>query len=66
MVCENASSVRGVGWGGVGEGGGGELLTCPYPLKIQACAPRNQRPSLRAGVSGQEDVSCRERDVAPW
>ena len=25
---------------------GGELLTCPYPLKVQACPPQDQRPAL--------------------
>ena len=34
---------------GVGEG----LLTWPYPLKVQACPPRDQRRALRSKVSGQ-------------
>ena len=37
-------------WGG----GGGGLLTSPYPLKVQACPPRVQRPALRSRVLGQE------------
>ena len=37
-------------------GGGRELLTCPYPLKVQACPPRDQRPALLSGVSGREDA----------
>ena len=32
-----------------------DLLTCPYPLKVWACPPRDQRPALRSGVSGQEE-----------
>ena len=39
-------------WGG---GGRRELLTCPYPLKVQACPPRDQRPALRSRVSGQRE-----------
>ena len=31
----------------------GELLICPYPLNVQACPPRDQRPSR---VSGQKVV----------
>ena len=27
-------------------GGGGQLLTCPYPLKVQARPPRDQRLAL--------------------
>ena len=38
-----------------GGDGGRELLTCPYPLKVQACPPRDQRPALRPRVSGQEE-----------
>ena len=34
-------------------GVGAELLTCPYPLKIQARPPRNQRPAIRCKVSGR-------------
>ena len=34
-------------------GGGGELFTCPYPLKVQTCPPRDQRPALLSRVSGQ-------------
>ena len=30
---------------------GAQLLTCPYPLKVQACQPRNQIPALRSRVS---------------
>ena len=43
---------RGRKWllGGGWEGG---LLICPYPLKVQACPPRDQRPSR---VSGQRVV----------
>ena len=36
-----------------GEGGG--LFTFPYPLKVPACPPRDQRPALRSRVSGQDD-----------
>ena len=34
-------------------GGGGELLTCPYPLKVQVRPPRDQRLAIRSKVSGQ-------------
>ena len=37
----------------MGGGGGGELLTCPYPLKVQARPPQDQRSVLRSKVSGQ-------------
>ena len=32
---------------------GGELTTCPYPLNVEACPPRDQRPALQASISGQ-------------
>ena len=35
------------------KGVGRELLTCPYPLKVQACPPRDQRPAAQSRVSGQ-------------
>ena len=35
-------------------GGGGELFTCPYPLKIQARPPREQRLATQSRVSGRE------------
>ena len=38
-------------WGG---GGGRELLTCPYPLKVQARLPRDQRLAMQSRVSGRE------------
>ena len=38
-----------------GGGGGVDLFTCPYPLKIRARPPRDQRLALRSGVSGQEE-----------
>ena len=43
--------------GGGGErwgerGGETNLLTCSYPLKVQACPPRDQKPALRSRVSG--------------
>ena len=44
-----------VGGGGGGGGGRRELLSCPYPLKVQACPPRDQRPALRSRVSGQRE-----------
>ena len=40
--------LMGVGWG--------KLLTCPYPLKVQACLPRYQRPALQSEVSGEEEI----------
>ena len=45
-------------WGttyALGVGVGEELFTCPYPLKVQACPPRDQRPALQSRVSGQEE-----------
>ena len=42
--------------GGGGMGGGSELITRPYPLKVQACPPRNRRLATRSRVSGQEGV----------
>ena len=39
-----------------GEGGGvggSELLTCPYPLKVQARPPRDQTPALTLGYQGR-------------
>ena len=39
-----------------GRGEGGELLTCSYPLNVQACQLQDQRPTLRSGVSGQEGI----------
>ena len=40
------------GWGGGGGGGVGEreLFTCPYPLKVHECPPRDQSPALRSGT----------------
>ena len=35
-------------------GGGAGLFTCPYPLKVQACPPRDQRLATRSRVSGRE------------
>ena len=35
------------GWG---------LFTCPYPLKVQACPPRDQRPALQSRDSGLEEA----------
>ena len=46
------------------EGGGGgkrEILTCPYPLKVQARPPWDQRPALLSRVSGQEWGGGREK-----
>ena len=37
--------------------GRGELLTCPYTLKIQACPPQDRRPDTQSKVSGQGDFS---------
>ena len=42
--------------GGGGEGGGrgeGQLFTCPYPLKVQARPPRDQKLALQSRVSWQ-------------
>ena len=39
-------------WGG--GRGWGELFTCPYPRKVQACLPGDCRPALRFKVSEQE------------
>ena len=33
-------------------GGGGELFTCPYPLKVQARPPRDQRLATQSKVFG--------------
>ena len=41
--------------GGGGWGGGGELFTCPYSLKVQTCPPWDQRPAFLFRVSVQED-----------
>ena len=38
----------------VGGGGGAQLFTCPYPLKVQARPPRDQRQAVQSRVSGQE------------
>ena len=32
--------------------GVGELFPCLYPLKVQACPPRDQIPALRLGSRG--------------
>ena len=37
-------------------GGGGGVFTCPYPLKVQARPPQDQRLAFRSRVSGQEEV----------
>ena len=39
---------------------GGRTIECPYPLKVQACPPRDQRPGLRSRDSGQEGNGCME------
>ena len=31
---------------GIIGGWGGEIFTWPYPLKVQVCLPRDQRPAL--------------------
>ena len=36
----------------LGGGGGAELFLCPYPPKVQACPPRDQRPASQSIVSG--------------
>ena len=43
----------------VWRGGGGGLFTCPYPLKVQARPPRDQRLATQSRVSGQlnQDVT---------
>ena len=33
-------------------GVGGEVLICPYSLKVQVCPLRDQRPAVRSRVSG--------------
>ena len=48
-----------------GAGGEGGILTCPYPLKVQACPPRDQRPALRSRVLGQEGATTRDLLYAP-
>ena len=48
------------GGGGVGGGvgvDGGELFTCPYPLKVQARPIGDQRLATQSRVSGGFDVS---------
>ena len=35
----------------LGRGGGAKLLTCPYPLNVQARPPRDQRPAFRSRIS---------------
>ena len=35
---------------------GWELFMCPYPLKVQARPPQDQRPALRSRVLGQGEV----------
>ena len=44
------SVMKGVGGGG----GGAELFTCPYPLKVQACPPQDQRLATQSWVLGRE------------
>ena len=39
---------------------GGQLLTRPYPQKVQARPPRDQRPAIRSRDSGQGEDD--ERD----
>ena len=39
-----------------GGGEGAELFTCPYPLKVQARPPRDQRLAAQSGASGREGV----------
>ena len=36
-------------------GGGRGLLTCLYPLKVQACPPRDQRLATQSKISGREE-----------
>ena len=42
-----------IGGGGGGGGRGAELFKCPYPPKVQARPPRDQKPTIRSKVSGQ-------------
>ena len=44
------------GWRG-GGGGRAELFTCPYPMKVQAPPPRDQRLATQYRVSGREVVA---------
>ena len=39
--------------GGGGGGEGAELFPCPYPPKVRARPPRDQRPATQSRVSGQ-------------
>ena len=36
----------------MGGGGGSELLACPYPLKVKAFSPGDQRPAIWSMVCG--------------
>ena len=38
----------------LGGGGRAELLTCPCPLKVQACPPRDEKQALGPRVSGRK------------
>ena len=52
-----STAITGRGWG---EGGRAQLLTCPYPLKVQARPPRDQRLAIRSRDSGQGEDDERE------
>ena len=42
---------------------GGELFTCPYPVKVQACPRRDYRPAIRSKVSRQKDKLCHNMSI---
>ena len=39
---------------GGGGGGGSKRFTCPYPLKVQACPPLDERLATQSRVPGRE------------
>ena len=41
-----------------GRGGGAELFTCLYPLKVQARPPQDQRLTTQSSVSGRTSFFC--------
>ena len=47
--------------GGAGGGGGAELFTRPYPLKVQSRPPHDQRLATQSRVSGGKDYSDSEK-----
>ena len=57
----NPDNSVGMGWwpssNGTGGGGGG-LFTCPYPLKVQAHPPRDQRLNAKGTVIAIPGRKC--------